>query len=812
MALTADQIAQNIVNQLKILDPGVSAEIGTPERKIIEATAEIIASQQVDFTVLNQQSDLSTMSGGRLDAYLSTYNFGRQQATPSYGTVTFQRNTNSINQIVLARGTQVQANITSSSFPTLTFVTTDTVVLEIGSSSVDATVQCTVAGSVGNIDANTIVGFGGLQSTSGISSVSNAQAFTGGADQETDTAYVARFQNTFLRNISGTDDMFLALAVAEASVTTANVVGPISRYQEYVQVPATDDTAQDTQAGGYDTAGTTFPHKRTTALSTNPYSQFTYPVNDYLTDSTLDPATAVFFRPYVDYVFNTPPISAATGSTQVNTTPATQPNVTLLNAYDPSTNTGGNPLIVGGGVLLMEHAYISIHSRNNYAFGILNCVDVFINGDNEVDSSSIEVVPPASYNLQSTNAALWTYQNAGVAATDTVSASAAPSNNDTVTVNGQVYTFKTSLTGAAYEIHINGQDGSLTNLRSAINNSGGTPGTDYGTGTVANLYVTAGSVVTHAITLTAISLGTAGNAFTLAKSGANLGIGAGTFSGGINTAINFTRKLDGNAAVLGNRLQPLYWQPVTALPNTIQVGADTYYLANYWDSSNSTYYNQFDGTTYTFPAHYIFVEETNVIYGTIRCRNGIEWFLSGNNYQNGQLASDTGDTYSGVKIDTLTGSQFTLEDYFYDGHISDLQAIMEQNKQTTTDVLVHRARWRYFQPYVTLMYSFGVTQSVVNASINAALANYFETQYYGSVIQLSDILQVIHNVPGVDNVRWTNETPGSHKLQEVAQNGNALATPVWITEDFVIQDSELAASPDNDQVIIIVRAQNTFNS
>src|SRR5512142_3039723 len=108
--LTADQITQNIVNQLRLLDPAVSAEVGTPERKLIEATAELIASQQVDFTVLNSQTDLSSLSGGRIDAYLALYNFGRQQVTPSYGTVTFSRSVAATASIIIPQGTQVIAN------------------------------------------------------------------------------------------------------------------------------------------------------------------------------------------------------------------------------------------------------------------------------------------------------------------------------------------------------------------------------------------------------------------------------------------------------------------------------------------------------------------------------------------------------------------------------------------------------------------------------------------------------------------------------------------------------------------------------
>lgn len=682
MALAAAAIAQGVVDQLHILDPVVSAEIGTPERKIIEATAELFASQQVDFTVLNTQHDLSRLSGGRLDAYLSIFNFGRGQAAPSFGSVTFQRNTLSTTQIVIPRGTQLQANIDSTVFPSLTFVTTDAVVLEQGSSSVSVNAQCTVAGTIGNIDANKIVGFAGLQSIAGISSVTNNQGFSAGVDAETDDVYRARFQNGFLRNISGTTDMFLALAVAANGITKANVLGPLSRYQEYVLIPAADDTAQHTTGGSYDPAGTIWPHKRTTAKSAIPYSKYTYPVNYYLTDSTLDPATAKFYRPGVDYVLNTPPVDASSGSTQVNTTPASSPNVTILATSDH----GGNPGLTPSTTLLLEHAYISTHSRNDNNFGIFNCVDVFVNGQNEQLASSVEVVPSGQI-LQNSNAGSWTYQLPG-------------------------------------------------------------------------------------------------------------------------TTNNYTRKLDSVPSAVGSIIQPLFWQPVLDVPDSLTIGTSTYYKANFYNSGNSTYYNQFDGVTYSFKAHYIFVEETSALYGTIRSRNGIEWFQSGSNHLVGQLPTDSGDSYSGGFVESQTGTQFTVPDYSFDQNISDLQAVMEKNKQTTQDVLVHRTRWRYFQPIVTIMYNFGVTQSVVNATIITALDLFFQNQYYGTAIQLSDILQTIHNVPGVDNVKFTN--PTGNKVQEVSQSGAALATPVFFTTDFFIQDSELAAAPDTNAVVITTRSANTW--
>jgi uncharacterized phage protein gp47/JayE len=797
---TVEQIVQNIVNQLRLLDPAVSAEVGTPERKIIEATAEMIASSQVDFTVLNQQHDLDAMTGGRLDAYLSVFNFGRQSAVPSYGTVTFGRNTAATDAIIIPLGTQVQAFIDDPFFPTLTYVTVQTVVLEAGQLSVKAPVQCAVAGTVGNIDAGQIVGFGGLRTINGITTVTNEAPLQGGLDAEDDATYKTRFQNTFLRNISGTTDMFLALAVSMSGVSKATVVGPVSRYQEYVQVPAARDAALKTQAGGYDITGTVWPHKRTSVKSTVPYSKYTWPNAFYLTDGTLDPATAVFFRQDVDFVFNAPPILAtaagtneiqtltrtatggsvtlafrgavtgpitvgaalptaaavqtalralatiggtnvsvsgsnggpftvtfsgelgsadvpaivvdntlATGGTvvdttptpgvpaaQTNDTPATSPNVTFLNPSDPVDNLFGDPRVPDGGILFLEHAYMSVNSRNDIAFGILNCVDVFVDGGNIAAVSSVEAVPDTPHNIQNSDALQWTYQK-----------------------------------------------------------------------------------------LTATKV------------------------------INFRRAIDSAPCAIGNRLQPLYWQPAVGLPDTLTVGVSTFYRANYFNPADSTYYNQKDPVTgaYTFKAHYALAIEVNSHHGSTRARNGIEWFLTGNNDLPGQDSGDPADgsAYSGDQIENLVGSPFTVDSYLYDQNISQLQAISEQSKQVTQDVLVHRAKLRYFRPMVTVMYTLGATRSTVDASIVAALDAFYGSQYFGSAVQLSDFLQTIHNVPGVDNVRWTNEA--GNKLEEVGADGSTLdGGPYYVTADFFLQDNELPASPGAGQITIVVRAQNTWGT
>jgi len=89
---------------------------------------------------------------------------------------------------------------------------------------------------------------------------------------------------------------------------------------------------------------------------------------------------------------------------------------------------------------------------------------------------------------------------------------AAPANDETMTVGAQVYTWKTTLTGAADEIKIGATiDDSIDNFVYAIN-AGIGAGTLYGTGTTANASVTAAKTSGTVATLTAKIAGTVGDA------------------------------------------------------------------------------------------------------------------------------------------------------------------------------------------------------------------------------------------------------------------------------------------------------------
>jgi hypothetical protein len=124
-----------------------------------------------------------------------------------------------------------------------------------------------------------------------------------------------------------------------------------------------------------------------------------------------------------------------------------------------------------------------------------------------------------------------------VAASDLLSGTLAPANNDTVQAGSVVYTFKSTLTGAGDEVLIGGTGSAadaLYNLKAAIN-AGDDIGVIYGTGTTANTDVTATTLTSSSLLCVAIVAGAAGNSLgALHAVGTHLTwSNATTFTGGV---------------------------------------------------------------------------------------------------------------------------------------------------------------------------------------------------------------------------------------------------------------------------------------
>lgn len=129
----------------------------------------------------------------------------------------------------------------------------------------------------------------------------------------------------------------------------------------------------------------------------------------------------------------------------------------------------------------------------------------------------------------------------GATATGTLTASTRPSDGDTVTINGRVYTFRTTLsTGptVADEVLIGADVAAThTNLTAAINGTAG-EGTTYSADTLINDDVTAVAGATTTVLTSKLLLLEAGNAVTTTENGTNTSFGAATLTGGADPTGN----------------------------------------------------------------------------------------------------------------------------------------------------------------------------------------------------------------------------------------------------------------------------------
>jgi uncharacterized phage protein gp47/JayE len=692
MLATQQTLSAQMLAQLRLLDPSISAEVGTPERKILDTVAEALSDVQVDLTQLNGALDIDAKSGTSLDNFLALFGFGRQQATKSNGFVTFQRISPAFTDIVIPAGTQVQSNTSDGMHGPPIYETVYQVTLKAGQLTVVAPVQSIYAGSSTNAGVNQLTQFAGTP-VYGIDSMTNEAAVVGGTDAENDDELKIRFKNTIFRNLAGTQDQYMALAASAAYVSKANIVGPISRYREYIQVPPVDDSSSYNVnpsgvilEGGNGSAG-----QYTTALSSIPYSKHTYTtVPTFVSSGT--GVSDTFYRDGVDWQLNTLPADKNRGDAYrffhadsvIGSDPllaTNQPNITLLNVYTGTLD--GYTSIRPGDIILFEHAYMSTASRNDFEHNISNCVDVFVNGSNDTTASCVIPTPGPSISMAFVS---------------------------------------TPSTSKFY----NG------NYRRA-----GQPDV---LPTVGNLFI------------------------------------------------------------------PLFWEPVVGLPTSI------------------TIFDEEQSYIYFLNEHYWLVEDITELHGTVRARNGIEWNMNAVTGRGATSATD--DTRTGFLLSQFdTGTPMEIANYVYDKNIVDLQAAMEASKQVTTDVLVHRARTRYFSFDITVMYVAGVNPTDVNASIATSVTTYLASAAFGSVIQLSDVLATIHNTAGVDNVRWSSDVPGYTDLDRVAETDYYGNPRVGLTysSDIFLKDDELPALPafsagvqDNRNYALLpgltirARAQNTW--
>jgi uncharacterized phage protein gp47/JayE len=179
--------------------------VGSVLRAILEANASIALWLQWLIVQCLATTRLATSSGTDCDSFGADFGFTRLPAVAASGQVTFSRFTPSTSAFIPV-GTVISTAANTQSFlvtadPTNAAYSAATggYTLAAGVASLNVAVVASAAGSAGNVQPGAIALLS--SAVSGVDTVTNAEALTGGIDAESDTAFRSRFGN-FLVSLS----------------------------------------------------------------------------------------------------------------------------------------------------------------------------------------------------------------------------------------------------------------------------------------------------------------------------------------------------------------------------------------------------------------------------------------------------------------------------------------------------------------------------------------------------------------------------------------------------------------------------------
>jgi uncharacterized phage protein gp47/JayE len=687
-------ISKKMRDQLKILDPEISLEPGTPERKLIDVTAQAIAESNVDTFVQFYQYDVDTRVGQDLDDLIGLFGMARQAAKRASGRVTFSRGSTAPAPILIPAGTQVARPATAVT-PQVIFQTVVDGILPEGGVSIEIPVESVAPGSSGNVPANTLTSI--LSNVSNISGVTNENASSGGRDDEQDSELRVRFKNTVLRNLAGTKDQLLAIAISSILTSKATILGPISKFSEYLQIDSVGE-----------------------AVSNNPYAKYVYDYDYFL--STNGDETSDVYYPNVDFFFsiNVDNQAEIVVAPVLFTSPTVAPTPV-------ATSDQGN--IVGS----VQWAYTFV-----YEYVASDGTEVL--GESTLSPASEIIVIETPTKVQVT----------------------IPVGGGSV-VERRIYRFVDGFWRQVGEITNNVDTAFLDNNISLGDEP---PKANLVEGEIAyfeHSYISKNSrnlidEDNDIYILNKVDLYISGEDIVAAKDvvlgPATTGPNTTTFNNTPTSkfyAQNFVRDFDGSTPQIGDSFLELIWTPIATIPESLTIGNATYVV------------NQ----------DYFLVRDITNLRSSFRCRDGIEMRSS--------MAT------------AVAGSRFVI-DYSFNRLPLVINQIAEEHKQTTQDVLVHSANVRYFNVNLVVMYETGVLKSVIDDKMSTTLTEFFNSQPFGTVIQLSDILAAAHSVSGVDNVRiaTNSDHPTNYGIQEVNSNGDILDSNPFVS-DFIVEDIDLVS-------------------
>jgi len=191
--------------------------VGSMLRAIVEGNSGLSLWLQGETLKVLAVTRAATSSGADLDSWVADFGVTRLAAQFAAGTVTFSRLTPGA-QAVVPVGTTIQTADGAQQFQVIADVTNGAYnaglsgyVVPVGISTVNVPVRAVTGGAGGNVTAGTVTVIVG--SILYIDAVTNAAAFTGGGDSESDAALRLRFQQ-FIASLSKATVLAIQYAIA----------------------------------------------------------------------------------------------------------------------------------------------------------------------------------------------------------------------------------------------------------------------------------------------------------------------------------------------------------------------------------------------------------------------------------------------------------------------------------------------------------------------------------------------------------------------------------------------------------------------
>ena len=206
-----------------ILPPDIDSSEGSHTWNLLRPTAMVIAEMcEVVLPEVIQLIFPEWSYGEYLDAHASTRGMTRKEATPATGEITIT----GLAGTVIPVGSTFSTASYNSDDPSMSYETTAAATIP-SSGSVTVDVQCTEAGTAGNTNAGTII----LVSSEliNITGVTNADAISGGTDEETDEALIARimeYDQTQSDSYVGNAADYRRWAMSVSGVGSASIIPP----------------------------------------------------------------------------------------------------------------------------------------------------------------------------------------------------------------------------------------------------------------------------------------------------------------------------------------------------------------------------------------------------------------------------------------------------------------------------------------------------------------------------------------------------------------------------------------------------------